>query len=301
MTDTIYEAVKNAKRSLHREEMNRFGSEVDWIQDPSIVSEEVLGDLADSTNLPERFYGLACWTIGQLAGWSGVGHSRLSWGETFEKYQLSNPDRVLVRETFQKHPGIAYAPGMLAMSEIFAAVPVVATRDGIGREGWGTIASKASVFGGQIARDDTDVQYLVRNYLHTQKERPTLGINLYVLDVAKLKLDEATGITSVTPINDLLGESRKLISKMFTPSIDACVALQAKSPCPNERNMFDATWSAFGSISDRIIYPYVELPTEIPAQADTDTDYKTTLKAGAVMILQEALKTYADLDEVQPA
>jgi hypothetical protein len=59
--------------------------------------------------------------------------------------------------------------------------------------------------------------------------------------------------------------------------------------------VFDANWLAFAEIAARIIYPQIELPTHIPAQAGLDPNYKATLKAGMTEIL-EGDDTYADLD-----
>ncbi|HYH36511.1 MAG TPA: hypothetical protein VD706_03360 [Candidatus Saccharimonadales bacterium] len=264
--------------------MSRFGHELSWLEDPSQIPADAAGS---SESLSAQCDDLTAWMVGRIAQWSSAGHGRLSLRETFEKYDLSNEERVDLRARFQKNPARAYTPGMAAMAEIFALVPPVAAREGIGREEWGEIGARAQGLGEKLSHDGTEVQRLIREYLAKEAivrpaasglENTTHTLTL-VLDPGKMKLDPETGITTVTPIDELVKSADELVERYFVrQSPGTCVALQAASPEPACRHMFDAVWTAYGSAVDKLIYARLgQDGLEIPPAQSPDENAGTAM------------------------
>ena len=266
-----------ARRDLHREQMTEQAHELAWLKDPGLIPEAALRYKDVPEDIAGRCLNISRWMIDRLADWAAAGHARLGLLETFEKHALSNEERVHVRQVFQEQAEYSYGPGIAAMSEIFAAVPAVATREGVPRTGWLTIASQAREFGSQYARSGTVVQSLARGYLDG---RPIIiGKRL---DPAKLTLDAETGITSVTPIGRIVSDAEKVVDQYLTPQEHSgvCVAMQANPRGLESLTMWGAVWDAFGSATERFIYPLEHPIAEgIPQPDQPDEDpYPQLLK-----------------------
>lgn len=275
----LQERAQLAKRALHREEMSRFGHELSWLINVDEIPNQAISGFE---GYEQQCSGLSRWMMCKFGEWSGEGHARLGIREAFEKYELPNPVRVSIREAFYDIPHAAYAPGLQTVSEIHGVVPQIAARAGLSRERWPEIAHRSRRFGILLARDTTEVQAIVREYLWGQTETfpdpagSGFNLSLHRLDPAKLKLDSETGITTVTPIEELISITEELVHRVFARTeATACVGLQAKGPSPDFKNMFEAVWKAFGDYTARRIYPNAVLPQEIPAQASPDDRFRS--------------------------
>jgi hypothetical protein len=277
-------AAARAKRDLHREEMVRFGHELTWLAEPSEIPE---GAISRDGTVPQQCSDLAFWMLNQLNVWSGQGHSRLSIGETFEKYELPNDWRVSVRGYFQRHAFAAYTPGVTAMAEIFAVVPSIAKREGVDQDEWAEIAGRSSKFGEEMARHGTNAQALLRDYWSMGERYGATadiiseqGYKRPPLYGGKLKLDDESGITSVTPLDELVKMTVEIVDEVeFREGPGVCVALQAEAPTEQCPNMFAAFWSAYGSAAKRLIYDQtdeVSIP-DVPEEAP-DANYEARLR-----------------------
>lgn len=255
-------AIQQASRSLHKEEMSRFGDELPWLLDTAQIPEAIIGS---HTDVDKRCFEVAEWMINRLGKWSGEGHSRLRIGETFEEQDLDVSERVALRGSFQKNPIEAYEQGILTMSEIFAAVPKVASNDNVPSDQWPMLARKAYNLGERVAQAGRIGLADFYQYLDADKDVVNLlkgaflgseisGIKPYrVLDANKLKLDAQSGITTVKPIADILNTDGEVVSEEDRVN---CAALEATAPksteCPH---FFAAVWNAYADAAERFVYP----------------------------------------------
>jgi hypothetical protein len=253
--------VDAARRDLYREQMTEQAHELTWLGNPDLIPETAIHYADGPESSVGEYFNLAHWMVDQFAEWATAGHARLGLLKAFEKHDLSNEERIRVRNAFQNKTAQAYAPGVVAMSEIFAAVPGVARRGGVPRSQWSTIASQAREFGGEYARSGTLVQCIVRGYLGAFEQVGVHGEKH--LDQAKLTLDAQTGITSVTPIENIVAAAEAVVGDARHPESrsDACIGLQANPQGLEASTMYDAAWNAFGSAAERLIYP-LERPVE---------------------------------------
>lgn len=252
------QSVISARRDFRREELQRFGSELSWLTDHSLIPEgaaDYYGNI--DPGLTDAYFGLGEWMVDQFARWSVEGHARLSLAETFVRHELTNEERVSVRESIRGESHRAYSPGIHAMAEIHAVVPLVASREGIDDPAeWARIAYNARRFGAQFARDGTEVQALVRHYLDG---RITPDFHLVQYDPAKLVLDQANGLETVTPMDTILVAARELAeeNERRIKPVGSCIALQVASEGLGKRSVYDLAWDAFGSACARLIYPKI--------------------------------------------
>jgi hypothetical protein len=278
-------------RELDHEEMTRFGSAIPWLNDSHAIPEAVTRyETGTSESVEERHYNLRWWMIQQFSKWATEMHPRLSLAPIFEKYDLSNDDRIVARHALQTHPDTAYAPGITSMSEIFAVVPLVAQREGVDAGQWPLLASRARDFGKTIARDGTNTQWLIRAYLGREGARMQYGG--FDLDARKFRLSEETGITTVTPIATILRTTRDILGPYNKDpgSLGVCVALGAKPDGLGGKSMFDAAWDAYGSVAERYIYPHQEKPglATISPVSSPDHKLKENLHEAGVGIIAAA-------------
>lgn len=261
-----------ARRDLRREEMERFAGDIAWLQDPTLIPETAVA-IRDPSASP--YLHLSDWMIRQLAGWSAEAHKKLSYGEVFDRYDLTGTERVRIREVIQKQAAFAFAPGLNAINEIHSVVPHVATREGVDRKDWGEIARRARLFGTILAKQPTHTQALARTYLKDAFQ----SLNYNEINPRYFRLDDDTGITTVTPIDKLLATAQQANNAYFVAEDHAgiCVALQVKSPALDNRTVFDAAWDAFSDATERLIYPglpMAELDLSPPYASDEQPEVR---------------------------
>ena len=115
---------------------------------------------------------------------------------------------------------------------------------------------------------------LVRNYL-SKSGAPT---RLRALNAARFRLDHELGITSVTPIDDLVSSAKDATLRHLGRPRGICVAMQAKAPPWSVRSfgtatVYGAVWSAYASAAARLIFPRVDVELlDIPEQESPDAD-----------------------------
>lgn len=277
------EGVVSCGRTLHREQMHKQADKLDWLIKPELIPENIVVN-PNFIDSKDPYWCLAGWMKKRFGEWAAMTHGQLALREAFEKHGLANEDRVIAREKFlPRFAEEAYEPGLTATAEIHQVIPELATREHIPREAWPSIASSARVFGSIIARDGTHVQALIRRYLWVDPYIPNTG-----LDASKLKLDATTGITTVTDIEYILEIAKKLIDE-YIPTAErkanVCIALQAPSPKGKEHGtFFDATWEAYGYVTDKSIYPNLDAFTvsdEAPPDDDLEASFWRMIKEKA--------------------
>lgn len=269
MPRSIEEAADAASRALQREQMSEFGTQLEWLMDPGKIPEAAIQSREgmQANTLGEQCTLLAYWMAQDVAKWSQGNERNLSYADTFDNYGVPVHLRPYVRDRLRGGAMRAYAPGIVAMAEMVAVVPIIANREGVDDKNWSATALESRKFGRKISLDGTSTQFIVREYLRGSNEP---GEDHYVrsLNPAKLKLDTETGITTVTPLEDIIKvtqeEFDRLGREIFVnnTSSGVCVALQAKAPrvtgqqgCPRKDTMFDAMWGAYVQAADRLIYP----------------------------------------------
>jgi hypothetical protein len=271
------EAVISAKRALLRQQIQLLGEELAWLADPGLIPAAALNSAAECGDLSDQCFSLAAWVVGEIALAASRLHQKLCWEDTFECYRVPSESKPrIVRALLE--PVTRYAPGILALSEIVAAIPVVAIRESVPLGDWGRIARRSEEFGVKLSCDGTEVQVLIRNYLR-KPPQPSTSPDKRVLDSTRLKLDDEIGVTSVTPIDDLVSVARAAVTEHIGPAKGICVAMQAKAPVWGHTSeapatMYDAVWSAYTAAAEHLIFPNVDISgAEIPAQAGPDPHF----------------------------
>jgi hypothetical protein len=273
----------SAKRALLTQQTELLGGELPWLSDPSKIPAEALAYSAECDDLPEQCFNLATWVLAEVVRAANSVQQKLSWEETFDYYKVPfELKQRILRAVLE--PTSRHAPGIFAMSEIVAATPVVATRESVPLSGWGSIAGRTEKFGAKISYDGTDLQVLVRNYL--RKPPPTTkSPYLRVMDPTLLRLDDEMGLTSVTPIDDLVSAAKTSITEHIRPPKGVCVAIQANAPVCERASiapvtMYGAIWSAFTAAANRLIFPNLDMSrVEIRPQAEPDPHFAVAIDA----------------------
>jgi hypothetical protein len=252
----------HAKRALLRQQTQWLGSELLWLRDPDSIPKEALGSSADSGALPDQCFHVAAWMVGEIALAANRLRLKLDWESAFDLYDVTSEQKLRIKRAVLE-PVTRYAPGMIALSEIVAVTPLVATRASVRRAGWGRIARLAEGFGAKISRDGTDVQLVIRNYLRDTNDA-TVSRSTPVLDSALLKLDDETGVSSVTPIHDLVSTARTAVIEHLGSATGMCVAMQAKAPVCDHLHgtattMYGAIWTAYVAAVERLVFPNIDL------------------------------------------
>ena len=264
----------NAKRALLREQTQLLGEKLTWLSDPRRIPAAALGDSAKGSDLPYQCFNIAAWMLMEVVIAADSVQQQLSWEETFRHFRVPPTLEPRILRTVLE-PTSRYAPGMFAMSEIVAATPAVAARASVPREDWETIARRSEKFAAKMSCDGSHLQVLIRNYL-SRKTPAATPVKQRVLDPALLQLDDDLGITTVTPIDDLVSAAKIAIDENIEPARGVCVAMLAKAPAcrhasPGPANMYEAIWSAYTSAVGRLVFSNVEIEIAgIPAQCGPD-------------------------------
>jgi hypothetical protein len=273
----------NAKRALLRQQTQLLGEKLPWLSDPRKIPVEALGDSDESSDLPYQCSNLAAWVLMEVVLAADSVQQQLSWEYTFDHYRVpSTLEPRILRAVLE--PTSRYAPGIFAMSEIVAVTPVVAARASVPRNGWESIARKAEKFGARISCDGSHLQVLIRNYLG-QPPQTAITIKQRVLDPALLRLDDDLGISTVTPIDDLVSAAKTAVTENIGPAHGVCVAMLAKAPARKHAlagavNMYGAIWSAYTAAVDRLIFSTAEIEiAEIPEQRGPDPRFVDAIDA----------------------
>jgi hypothetical protein len=273
----------SAKRTLLKQQTQLLGEKLPWLSDPRKIPDEALGDSGESGDLPYQCSKLAAWVLMEVVLAADSVQQQLSWEGTFEEYSVpSTLEPRILRAVLE--PTSRYAPGIFAMSEIVAATPVVAARASVPRGGWGSIARKSENFGARISCDGSHLQVLIRNYL-TKPAQTAVPVKQRVLDPSLLRLDEELGISTVTPVDDLVSAAKTAISEYIEPAKGVCVAILARAPAcqhapAGPANMYGAIWSAYTAAVDRLIFSTAEIDMAgIPAQCGPDPRFAEVIAA----------------------
>lgn len=281
----------SARQALLRQQTELLGGELPWLSDPNQIPAEALGASIASDDLTEQCFYLGTWVLAEIVRAANSVQQKLRWDETFAFYKvpLDLQPRVM-RSVFE--PTSRHAPGIFAMCEIVAAAPVVATRESVRLSGWGTVARNTEKFGAKISRDGTDLQVVIRNYLRQSPEK-TRSPYQRVLDPARLRLDHETGVSSVTPIDELISAAKTAIAEHIRPPRGVCAALLASAPvcehaATHPATMYSAIWSAYAAAVERLIFSNVKISgAEIPVQAEPDPHFETAIDALAKQRAEE--------------
>lgn len=245
-------AAIQARRALLREQTARVGRRLPWLTDPQLIPDEAVDASVGADDVPLSAFSLAAWMLIQVLHSAQQEQDTLDWGRAMAGVapglQASVQRSVLC-------PAAKYAPGLFAIAEIVAVVPAVAFRSEAAPARWRGIAHRAQAFGALLARDGTGVQVLLRHYLARPADDPA-GCGLRALHPACLRLDDALGLTTVTPLDDLLAAARQATLRHDGCTQGVCVALQAPAPhgCAGG-SMFGAIWSSFADAAARLVFP----------------------------------------------
>jgi hypothetical protein len=252
----------HAKRALLRQQTQLLGNELSWLREPDSIPREALGSSADSGALPAQCFHLAAWMVREIALAANRLCPKLDWESAFDTYGVTTEQKLRIKRAVLE-PVTRYAPGMIALSEIVAVTPLVTTRASVRRAEWGRVARLAEGFGAKISCDGTNVQLVIRNYLRDTTDA-TVWRSTPVLDSALLKLDDETGVSSVTPIDDLISTARVAVIEHLGPATGMCVAMQARAPvCDHVHatpaTMYGAIWTAYVAAVERLVFPNIDL------------------------------------------
>lgn len=266
-------AVASARRELLRQQAGWLLDSLPWLSDPDRIPGTALGQ--DEGGPVEPSVGcflLARWMLTEVVVAAHRMRHDLSWTDVLARHQVPPELQVLVRRSVLE-PVTRYGPGVLALAEIVASTPALAVRAGTARSDWPGIARRSQDLGERLSCDGTDVQVIVRRYLH----RPVSDIveSVPALDPARLRLNGGGGITSVTPLDELVLAAKQAVRVHIGPARGVCLALVVAGPDDDRpaghRSLFDAVWAAFVSAAGRLVFPRADLARcEIPAQGEPD-------------------------------
>ena len=267
-------AAIDARRALLRQQTQLVGEELPWLVDPDRVPADAIGSSAD---LSEQYFQLAVWIVTEVVQAARRVEPKLGWEDVLSRHRVTDDlETRVVRAVLD--PATQYAPGILAVAEIVAAVPDVASRDAVPRRNWARVAMDAEALGAKLSCDGTDVQVLVRDYLR-KPPHATANPNLRVLDAALLCTDDSGQLTTVTPIDALVSAAKTAAAAHIRPPRGMCVAMQAKAPgalatAGASTTMYGAIWSSYAAAAARLIFPRVDTAhTPVAPRPDPDPHF----------------------------
>lgn len=272
---TPEEAARRARRALLKQQTELIGDEVAWLFDPGQVPSSALGVATASGDLPSLCFSLATWFLIEVVRAAERVQQRLSVEQTLDRYAVTHEQRLrVIRAVLQ--PTSRHAPGIFAMAEIVAAVPVVASRQGLARTDWGDIARRSKQLAAKLSCDGSDMQVIIRRYLRGASHGAELS-SPPSFDPTLLMVSQGVGLTSVTPIDDLVKAAKAAVARHIQPAKGLCVAMLAKAPSGGDSEepatMYDAIWTAYVRAAERLVFPMVEISrmdSRPPREADPD-------------------------------
>ena len=103
-----------------------------------------------------------------------------------------------------------------------------------------------------------------------------------MLDPARLRLNEDLGVTSVTPIGELVLASKESVRAHIGPPQGVCLALVVAGPgddrMASHETLFGAVWAVYVSAATRFIFPRVDpARLRIPDQRGPDLGVRQAL------------------------
>jgi hypothetical protein len=272
-------AVGPAQRVLLRRQAELLVARLPWLRDPDRIPSHALGEGRDLQVYPSTgCYRLARWMVSDIVVAVHRARDELPWAETLMRHGVPAGAHPTVQRVVLE-PVTRYGPGILALAEIVASVPVVAVRSGAARSDWPQIAARSRHLGLQLSRDSTDVQVIIRRYL---RGPPEAVPSIAMLDAALLRLDGSRGVTSVTPMDELILAAREAVRAHIGPHAGICLARLVRSGGDDRgvsgETMFDAVWAAFVHAAARHLFPrIVAARLEIPDQPARDRGAKHAL------------------------
>lgn len=269
MRDPAWNAIR-ARRALLRRQTELLGPRLPWLEDAGLIPAHAV-DAAVGEDVRLAAFSLAGWMLLEIVQAAQQVNAQLDGPAALQAHHVAPGSHEPVLRAVL-NPASRHAPGLFAIAEIMAVIPLLASRAGLARERWGELARQACAFGALLARDGTAVQVLLRNYLSRTEDG-----GLRALDAARLRLDAQAGITTVTPLPDLLAAAKRAASRHNPAPPGICVALQA--PAPHAATMFDAVWNSFAGAAARLVFPRFDAQRcGIAPQAAPDPAYAQALE-----------------------
>lgn len=268
-----------ARRALLLQQTELMGLRLPWLADSNLIPDDAIAPPA-AHDVHLAAFSLAAWMLLELLRVAPEVNRALQWDLAFERFEVEPRLRESVIRAVLS-PASRHAPGLFAIAEIISVVPKVASRAGLQRDRWRHSAARTIALGTKLASDNTAVQVLLRSYLSGSSESERYE-GVRVLNPACLRLDEAIGLTTSTPIERLLEAARRAAARHGHSYRATCVALQAAVHLgPMERaprSFFGAIWASFAGAADRLVFPKFDPVQQcVPRDAGPDPAYEATL------------------------
>ena len=281
------------RRALLRQQTKLLGPRLAWLTDSTLIPNEAVDSSVEPNDVRLAAFSLAGWMLIEIIQAADDVYQELDWEQAMERFRVAPELQDSVTRAVLC-PATRHAPGLFAMAEIVSVIPMVASRSGVSRDRWNEIASRSQAFGAKLAHDGTIVQVLIRNYL-SRTITPTTGHGVRLLNPAWFRLDEGTGLSTVTPLADLLSAACAVVDQNETHH-STCVALQAAAPeaVNGATTMFGAIWSSFAEAANRLVFPRFDISKyPVQQQAAPDPKYVETFAQLAEQRHQEKNQTAA--------
>ena len=270
-----------ARRALLRQQTELIGPRLPWLADPARIPDDAIASSVAHDDIHLAAFSLAGWMLIEFVRAANHVHLALDWERAIEQFEVAPRLHESVARAVLA-PASRHAPGLFAIAEIISVVPKVASRAGLRRDRWPEVAARAQAFGSALARDSTAVQVLIRSYL-SRTESSDDHRGLRALNAAWLRLDDVTGLTTVTPVETVLAAAREAAARHGHSYHATCVALQARAPealAGTIGTMFGAIWSSFTHAADRLVFPRFNPDRDsVPPEAGPDAACAATLES----------------------
>lgn len=261
-----------ARHDLWEAQIEQFGSDIPWLHEG--IPPEVIGNPHSGARTR-----LDKWVLDELVAWSNRTAPRLPAETTeriFEDYQLTREERVAVRGLVLTQARQAFTPGIETINQVQAPVPWVAARAGetYDLDAWAERSRRAKQFAASFAGSGTNVLGLVRRYLMVDAKE-----HLSPFDPTKLITDEHTGISTITPLPDIVAAAAEAVDTIAGTELErtVCVAREAQ-PAGMQSTFYDAIWDAYTTAVRRYIYPHrAPITVECFPPQEPDTNVRTSM------------------------
>lgn len=245
-----------ARRALLREQLERMAPRLPWLSDPALIPDTAVAAPVEDGDIDLSAFSLAAWMLIEMVRAADLVNPALGWRQAFERHRVPAALQDSVARAVLL-PAARHAPGLFAMAEIVSAVPRVAGRAGIPRDRWGAIVAASEPLARHFALGNTAMQVMLRCYL-SRAEPSAEGRGVRSLDPARLRLDAAGGLTTVTPLETLLGAARSAAAGGGYHYVAPCVAMSARTGAEaagTGDSVFGAIWSSWAHAADRLLFP----------------------------------------------